>query len=164
MLAPGHRTLSILAALFWFFRLRPVLLRHALQLLLDGLSSQDAALPPMDSGPRAFGGLHHLAGFLPPPSEGYNISTARTSSMADLALLRKFPLCIRVFFMLDALAHILIFGSVQHLYASYIYVLCLPAPTPFFLLHFLLSYFSFLFSRAPLCAIYLEGYISYEGS
>ena len=66
-------------------------------------------------------------------------------------------LSVFVFFMLDVLAHILIFGSVHHLYASYIYVLCLPATT-LFLLHFLLAYFSFLFLCAPLCAIYLEGY------
>jgi len=68
-------------------------------------------------------------------------------------------------FILDVLAHILIFRSVQHLYASYIYTLFLfPRPPTLFLLHFLLAYFSFLFSRAPLCAIYLEGYISLEGS
>jgi hypothetical protein len=36
--------------------------------------------------------------------------------------------------MFDVLAHIVIFGSVQYLYASYIYVLCLPAsPTLFFM-------------------------------
>jgi hypothetical protein len=77
---------------------------------------------------------------LPLPSEDYNISKARISSMADLPLLRKFPLCICIrFFMLDVLAHILIFGSVQHLYASYIYVLCLPAsPTSPFLHAFFL--------------------------
>ena len=105
------------------------------KLLLDGLSSQDAALPPTDSGSSAFGGLNHLEGFLPLPSEGYNISKARTSSMPDFPFLRKFPLCVCtvfVFFLLNVLAHILIFGSVQHLYASYIYVLCLPAPPPFF--------------------------------
>jgi hypothetical protein len=31
-------------------------------------------------------------------------------------------------------------------------------PPPFFLLHFLLGHFSFLFLCAPLCAIFLEGY------
>jgi uncharacterized MnhB-related membrane protein len=31
----------------------------------------------------------------------------------------------------DVLAHSLILGSVQHLYASYIYILFLPAPPPF---------------------------------
>ena len=31
-------------------------------------------------------------------------------------------------------------------------------PPPFFLLHFLLAYFPFLFLFVPLCAIYLEGY------
>jgi hypothetical protein len=49
-------------------------------------SSTDAALPPSDSRTRAFRGLNHLEGFLPLPSEGYNISKARTSSMADLPL------------------------------------------------------------------------------
>jgi hypothetical protein len=49
-------------------------------------SSTAAALPSTDSGPRAFGGLNHLEGFLPLPSEGYNISKASTSSMADLPL------------------------------------------------------------------------------
>jgi hypothetical protein len=39
--------------------------------------------------------------------------------------------------MLDVLAHILIFGSVQHLYASYIYVLCLPASTTLFFMRLL---------------------------
>jgi hypothetical protein len=60
-------------------------------------SSTAAALPPTASGPRAFRGLNHLEGFLPLPSEGYNISKARTSSMTDLPLLRKIPLCIRAF-------------------------------------------------------------------
>jgi len=32
-------------------------------------------------------------------------------------------------------------------------------PPTLFLLHLLLAYFSFLFSRAPLCTVYLEGYI-----
>ena len=67
-------------------------LNHA-RLCLMGDPSQPAALPPSDSGTSAFGGLNHLEGFLPLPSEGYNISKARTSSMADLPFLRKFPLC-----------------------------------------------------------------------
>jgi hypothetical protein len=58
-LAPGHRTLPLLAALLRFF------------------------------APRE--------GFLSLPSEGYNISKARTTSMADFPLLRKFPLLIRSF-------------------------------------------------------------------
>jgi hypothetical protein len=107
------------------------------RLCLMGDPSHHAALPPSvapsDSRTRAFGGLNHLEGFLTLTSDDYNISTACTSSMTDLPLLRKFPLCIRVFFMLDVLAHILIFGSVQHLYASYIYTLFLFAwpPHPF---------------------------------
>jgi hypothetical protein len=50
-------------------------------------------MQPTDSGPRAFGGLNHMEGFLPLPSEGYNISKACTSSMADLLLSSAFPLC-----------------------------------------------------------------------
>jgi hypothetical protein len=74
----------------------------------------------------------HLEGFLPLPSEGYKISKAQTSSMTDLPLLRKFPLCIPSFYlMFDVLAHILIFGSIHPLHASSIYVLCLIAPHPF---------------------------------
>jgi hypothetical protein len=47
--------------------------------------SSTAAALPTDSGPRVFRGLNlYLEGFLPLPSEGYNISKARTSSMADL--------------------------------------------------------------------------------
>jgi hypothetical protein len=54
-----------------------------------------------------------------------------------------------VLFMFDVLAHILIFGSVQHLYASYIYVLCLPAsPTSPFLHAF--------FLRMSLCSFYVH--------
>ena len=41
--------------------------------------------------------------------------------------------------MLDVLAHILIFGSVQHLCASSIVVLCLPVPLPFSLPCFFLG-------------------------
>ena len=54
---------------------------------LMGDPSQHVALPPSDSGTRAFRGLNQLEGFLPLPSEGYNVSTVRTSSMADLPLL-----------------------------------------------------------------------------
>jgi len=74
-------------------------LMHAVYTSPDLVSVWDtdpanAALPPTDSGPSAFGGLNHLEGFLQLPSEGYNISKARTSSLADLPLLREFPLCI----------------------------------------------------------------------
>jgi hypothetical protein len=55
-------------------------------------------LAPVSTRTRAFGGLNPREGFLPLPSEGYHISKARTSSMADLPLLRKFPLCIRAFY------------------------------------------------------------------
>jgi hypothetical protein len=75
------------------------------RLCLMGDPSQNAALPPKDSGPQAFGGPHHLTGFLLLPSEGYTISTARTSSMADLPLLRKFPLCIRDFYVRCSRTH-----------------------------------------------------------
>jgi hypothetical protein len=49
----------------------------------------DAAQLTKDSGPHAFRGLNHLEGFLPLSSEGYKISKARTSSMADLLLLHN---------------------------------------------------------------------------
>jgi len=54
-------------------------LNHA-RLCLMGDPWQHAALPPSDSGTRAFGGLNRLEGFLPLPSEGYSISKTRTSS------------------------------------------------------------------------------------
>jgi hypothetical protein len=58
-------------------------------------------------------------------------------------------LSVFVLFMFDVLAHILIFGSVQHLYASFIYVLCLPAsPTSPFLHAF--------FLRISLCSFYVH--------
>ena len=90
--APDHRISSLLAAFLLFL--------HRAQFLLDQRcdSCLNAALPPTDSRSRAFGGLTPLEGFLPLPSEGYNISTARTSSMADLPLLRKFPLCLHNFY------------------------------------------------------------------
>ncbi len=69
-----------------------------LRTLRRTFSENGARLQPTDSGKRAFGGLNHLEGFLPLPSEDYNISTACTSSMTDIPLLRKFPFCIRVFF------------------------------------------------------------------
>jgi hypothetical protein len=43
--------------------------------------------------------------FLPLPSAGYNISTDRTSSMADHLLLRKFLLCIRDFYVRCSRTH-----------------------------------------------------------
>jgi hypothetical protein len=67
----------------------------------------------------SFGGLQHF--------QGQHILYGRPSSQFCVNFLSVF-----VLFMLDVRAHILIFGSVQHLYASYIYVLCLPAsPHPF---------------------------------
>jgi hypothetical protein len=61
---------------------------------------------PRTQGHVHSGGLNHLEGSLPLPSEGYNISKARTSSMmADLPLLRKFPLCIRSFYVRCSRTH-----------------------------------------------------------
>jgi hypothetical protein len=57
------------------------------RILLNGSATLDAAQPIQDLGPHAFGGPHPLPGFLLLPSEGYNISKARTSSMADLPLI-----------------------------------------------------------------------------
>jgi hypothetical protein len=54
--------------------------------ILLEVTSRTQHRPPSNSKTRAFGGLNHLEGFLPLASEGYNISKARTSSMADLPL------------------------------------------------------------------------------
>ena len=104
---------------------------------------------PRTPGHRYSEGRINLQSFLPLPLEGDILSpVSRTSSTADLPLLREFSSLYSFFFMFDVLAHILLLGRLQPLYVSYIYVLCLPAP-PFFLLHFLLAYFSFLFLCAP---------------
>ncbi len=73
-------------------------------------------------------------------------------------------------------AHILLLGSVQYLYASYIYILFFcPPPSPlFFLMHFLLAYFSFLLlmvlsgsyylasgGHFPLWVLYFSLYLCY---
>jgi hypothetical protein len=110
------------------FQLLPSTLTATTRLLPAGDPSQDAARPPQDSGPHAFGGPHHLQGFL----------------VTSLGGLLPFH---------GLFAHSLIFGSVQRLYASYIYVLCLPAPPPFFLMHFLLTYFSFLLICTPIYVV-----------
>jgi hypothetical protein len=56
-----------------FFAPAPSSSRHALQLLLEGISAQEAARPPSDKGPHAFGGPYHLKGFSPPHLEDYII-------------------------------------------------------------------------------------------
>jgi hypothetical protein len=80
----------------------------------------------------SFGGLQHF--------HGPHILYDRPSSQFCVNFLSVF-----VLFMLDVLAHILVFGSVLHLYASYIYVLCLSASPTLFLHAFFLriSLFSF---------------------
>jgi hypothetical protein len=103
-----------------------------------------------------FGGLQHF--------HCPHILSGRPSSQFCVNFLSVF-----VLFMFDVLVHILIFGSGQHLYASYIYVLCLPASC---LIH-LCSVFARLphpflhafFLRISLCSFYgaplticLEGY------
>jgi hypothetical protein len=84
----------------------------------------------------------------------------RETGQEAKSALTDFLFCLRNFqiSMFDVLAHSLIFGSVQYLHASYIYVLCFAPPPPLLELCSLLEYFSFLFSSAPFCAIYLEGY------
>jgi hypothetical protein len=128
------------------------------RLCLMGDPSQRAALPPSDSRTRAFGGLNPLEGFLPLPSEGYHISKARTSSMADLPLLRKFPLCIRPFYFRCSRTHPHFWERTTSVCIIHLCSVFARPPT-LFLLYSLLAYFSFLFSRAPLCSVYLQGYI-----
>jgi hypothetical protein len=85
-------------------------------------------MPPTDSGPRAFRGLNHLEGFLPLPSEGYNIFTARTSSMADLPLLRKFPLCNRDFYFRCSRTHPHSWERTTSVCVIHLYSVFLPPP------------------------------------
>jgi hypothetical protein len=75
--------------------------------------------------------------------------------MADLPLLRKFPLCIRSLYFRCSRTHPHFW---ERTVSACIIHLCsvFARPPPFFLLHFLLAYFSFLFLCTPLCAIYLE--------
>jgi hypothetical protein len=79
-------------------------LRYA-RLYLMGDPSQRAALPPSDSRIRVFGGVNPLEGFLPLPSEGYYISTARTSSMADLTDLPSCVNFLSVFVLFSMFSH-----------------------------------------------------------
>jgi hypothetical protein len=51
--------------------------------------------------------------------------------------------------MIDVLTHILIFGSVHHLYASYIFVLCLPASHTLFFMRFSCVFLFALFMCTP---------------
>jgi hypothetical protein len=112
-------------------------------------SSTAAALPPTDSGPRAFRGLNHLEGFLPLPSEGHNISKARTSSMADLLLLCNFST-------LYSLFSCLMFSHTSSFLGAY--SICVHHPSMFCAYHLshpfsscvFHAYFSVLFLCAPL--------------
>jgi len=79
--------------------------------------------------------------FPPPPSEGYHrFQGPHISSPTFFLLLGEFSVLYSRFlrgiahvpYIEHVLAHSLIFGSVHHLYASSIYVLCLPAPSLFF--------------------------------
>jgi hypothetical protein len=93
----------------------------------------------------SFGGLQHF--------HGPHILYGRPSPQFCVNFLSVF-----VLFMLDVLAHILVFGSIQHVHASYIYVLCLPAPPFSSCISVLrISLFS-SYVYPPLCVIYLEGY------
>jgi hypothetical protein len=97
-LAPGHRTSSLLAALLRFLQRAQFLLDQRCDSCLRFLAGRCAAAHGLRATCiRRAESSGDLEGFLPLPSEGYNISKASTSSMADLPLLRKFPLCIRSF-------------------------------------------------------------------
>jgi hypothetical protein len=82
----------------------------------------------------------------PPHSEGYIISKALHKSswlcFSSSGYLSNFFPSVIAISTLNVLAHRLILGSVQHLYASSIYVLFLPAPPTLFLSHLILAYFS----------------------
>ena len=125
------------------------------RILLNGSATLDAAQPIQDLGPHAFGGPHPLPGFLLLPSEGYNISKARTSSMADLPLLRKFPLCIRVFYVRCSRTHPHFWEHTASVCIIHLCSVFARLPHPF--LHSFFLRFSFLFLCAPL-TICLEGY------
>jgi hypothetical protein len=131
-LAPGHRTSSLLATLLRFLQHAQFLLDQRCDSCLRFLAGCCAAAHGLratcirraeSSGgllATSFGGLQHF--------HGPHILYGQPSSQFCVTFLSVF-----VLFMFDVLAHILIFGSVQHLYASYIYVLCLTAsPTLFF--------------------------------
>jgi hypothetical protein len=88
---------------------------------------------PRTQGHVHSGGLNHLEGFLPLPSGATTFPSPAHPLWPNFLSCVNF-LSVFVLFMFDVLAHILIFGSVHPLYASYIYVLCLPAhpfPTAF---------------------------------
>jgi hypothetical protein len=109
-------------------------------------------MPLTDSGPRAFGGLNHLEDFLPLPSEGYNISTARTHPLWQtfLSVLRKFPLCIRAFYVRCSRTHPHFWertASVCIIHLCYVFAR-LPHPFQFFLHVF--------FLRISLCSLYVR--------
>jgi hypothetical protein len=122
--------------------------------------SQDAALPPSDSGPQAFGGPHQSAELLATSFGGLHPFTGLSAPIlfADLSLLQGFSLLYSQFpcSMFSRATSFLGAYSICMHHPS-MFCVCTP-PTLLFLLHFLLAYFSFLFLCAPLCAVYLEGY------
>jgi hypothetical protein len=77
-----------------------------------------------------------MEGFLPLPSEGYNISTARTSSMADLPLssasLSSLYSCFfRSFFLCSTLSHTSSFLGAYSLCMHHTSMFCVCPPHPF---------------------------------
>jgi hypothetical protein len=147
-LAPGHRTSSLLAALLRFLQRAQFLLDQRCDSCLRFLAGRCAAAHGLratcirraeSSGglpATSFGGLQHF--------HGPHILYGRPSSQFCVNFLSVF-----VLFMFDVLAHILIFGSVQHLYASYIYVLCLPASPTLFFMRFSCVFLFALFMCTP---------------
>jgi hypothetical protein len=128
-LAPDHRISSLLTALLRTSRCRPR--AHLRSSLLDGRSVAPrsvAALGLPDTCIRraeSSGGLLAISFGGLPRFHGQHILYGRPSSQFCVIFLSVF-----VIFILDVLAHILIFGSVQFLYASSIYTLFLYACTP----------------------------------
>jgi hypothetical protein len=99
------------------------------------MPSQDAAMPPSDSGPHAFGGTHQSGGLLATSFERLHpFNGLSTHPHGRLFSSSGIFSCVFAISMFDVLAHSLIFGSVQHLHASCIYVLVqfcvLPPPPP----------------------------------
>jgi hypothetical protein len=96
------------------------------RILLDGSVTLDAAQPPKDSGPRAFRGLNHLEGFLPLPSEGYNISKGPH-------ILYDRPLLLRNFSPLFSLFSCLMFSHTSSCLGTY--SICVHHPSMFCAYH-----------------------------
>ncbi len=139
--------------------------RHALQFLIEGISLQDAARPPSETGPHTFGGPHHLQGFSPPPSEGNIISTAYPHALlAGLLLLLGNFYSVFAISTLDVQPHS--WQRTESVCIIHLYPVFAPPPPPFsscppphpFPLAFYPCVFLFSLIYAFLCAVYSEGY------